>query len=68
MTFVSALIFGDLKMATDRELLQQAFQALLRGDTDTRDKICDRLIRRNKAREKENIKLAMEAKQHFTEH
>ncbi len=54
------------EMATDTELMKEAFQALLNGDTDKRDEIVDRIKRRNEAREKEDIKLAEAAKPYFT--
>jgi len=55
-------------MATDEELLKEAFQALLNGDTGKRDEICDRLKRRQAAREGESIKLAEAAKPYFPKH
>ena len=55
-------------MPTDRELLQEAFQALLKGDTKKRDENCDRIKRRMDAREAESVKLAEAAKPYFTKH
>ncbi|MCP5006133.1 MAG: hypothetical protein GY941_19665 [Planctomycetes bacterium] len=51
----------------DTELMKEAWQALLNSDLKKRDEIVGRLTRRNEAREKENIKLAEDAKPYFTE-
>ena len=55
-------------MSSDQKLLQQAFAALLKGDLTTRDKLCDRVIKRQEAIKKENTKLAMAVKPYFKEH
>jgi len=39
------------RTGTDEELMREAFQALLKGDTKTRDEICAQLDARIKARE-----------------
>ena len=53
---------------SDEALMRAAFKALLRGDTDERDRICDRLKRRQEAREAESVKLAVQAAPYFKKH
>lgn len=53
---------------SDDDLMREAFQALLRGDTKTRDDICDRLMKRHEARERESLKIAQAAAPFFQKH
>jgi hypothetical protein len=53
---------------TDEDLLRAAFQALLRGDTAERDRLCDRIKARQSAREAESVKLAVEASPYSKKH
>lgn len=50
---------------TDEQLMRDAFQALLRGDTAERDRLVSIIERRNEAREREAIKLAQAAAPYF---
>ncbi len=51
---------------SDRDLFRAAFEALLQGDLKRRDELCARLEARMKAREKEDVALAIEAAPYFT--
>ncbi len=53
---------------TDQELMQAAFSALLRGDTDERDRICAVLEARQIERKAEAVKWAQAASPHLRKH
>jgi len=58
----------DDKAKSDQDLLRDAFQALLWGDTAERDRLCARIEARQRAREAEHIKLAQAAAPYFPKH
>lgn len=59
---------SEEKDKSDEDLMRDAFQALLRGDTDERDRICDRLKARMDARDAESARVAQAAAPYFRKH